>query len=585
MKAALRTIGIIVCCLMISAVVASTTEIGTLVENPVRFAILGDRTGGHVEGIYGKVVDEIEPLQPEFVITVGDMIEGYETDTTICNEQWEEYLKIVRPLSMPIYYTPGNHDITYDVAEGPYRRYIGKPYYAFDHRGLHIIVMDNSRWESSDELPSEQLTWLIDDLKTNRNAPRTLVFMHKPFWYNSTAIGKPDTLHSLFADFGVDAVFTGHFHHYFSGEFDGIRYTGIGSSGAGTHLGDNVLGYHFGWVTVDGDGMTIAPISMGGVHPWDLITVADAYFMSRLERCAITFDRPIPVDAELKVLSSELTVTVANLSDKVTLHDTLQWDLPDNWKIDPMSTPVEIAPGAKRTITFELMQRGDLYPLPSVSARIPYKPGQAHQVNRDLHVARQAICVAAVKKPAIDGKLDESCWLEAETLLLDDDGVPADGDSTRFYFAYDDKAVYLAAICYESVMDSLTASVKEHDGPVYSEDCVGYFIQPDLAGEVIYQIYVNPAGAVFDQKLAPKEDEYYAGDRSWNTEPEIATDRGVDFWTVEIKIPLTQLQVKTAADSEWGLNFRRKQKRLNHVMNWQSPIDYDPATYGRLSFE
>jgi hypothetical protein len=29
-----------------------------------------------------------------------------------------------------------------------------------------------------------------------------------------------------------------------------------------------------------------------------------------------------------------------------------------------------------------------------------------------------------------------------------------------------------------------------------------------------------------------------------------------------------------------GLEFRRKQKRLNSAADWQVPLDYNPATYG-----
>ena len=36
------------------------------------FVILGDRTGGHVAGVYGEIVDEVNLLRPDVVVTVGD---------------------------------------------------------------------------------------------------------------------------------------------------------------------------------------------------------------------------------------------------------------------------------------------------------------------------------------------------------------------------------------------------------------------------------------------------------------------------------------------------------------------------------
>ena len=45
-----------------------------------RFAVISDRTGGHRPGIFGRSVRMINMLQPEFVMSVGDLIEGYSED-------------------------------------------------------------------------------------------------------------------------------------------------------------------------------------------------------------------------------------------------------------------------------------------------------------------------------------------------------------------------------------------------------------------------------------------------------------------------------------------------------------------------
>ncbi|MCX6826571.1 MAG: metallophosphoesterase, partial [candidate division Zixibacteria bacterium] len=187
--------------------------------HPLRFAIIGDRTGSHRPGIYEEIVVEVERMRPDFVITVGDMIEDSQ-DTAWLEKEWKEYKSIIAPLTMPIYFTPGNNDIAFDIALGPYERNIGQPYYSFDRPEIyaHFIILDNSRWESSKELPKEQIDWLIADLKSHpqRNYYNTLVFFHKPFWFETLTEGRADTLHTLFKNFGVRAVFNGHFHQYHS---------------------------------------------------------------------------------------------------------------------------------------------------------------------------------------------------------------------------------------------------------------------------------------------------------------------------------------------------------------------------------
>ena len=45
-----------------------------------QFAIVSDRTGGHRAKIFSRAVEQLNLLQPEFVLSVGDLIEGYTTD-------------------------------------------------------------------------------------------------------------------------------------------------------------------------------------------------------------------------------------------------------------------------------------------------------------------------------------------------------------------------------------------------------------------------------------------------------------------------------------------------------------------------
>ena len=134
-------------------------------------------------------------------------------------------------------------------------------------------------------------------------------------------------------------------------------------------------------------------------------------------------------------------------------------------------------------------------------------------------------------------------------------------------------------------MVDVKALVEDRDGSVYGEDCVGYFLQPDPDEMTVYQIYVNPLGTVFDQKITFDETMWYTADREWDGEYAVATQRTDDRWSVEIAIPLEQLGGDIEANPAWMVNFRRKQARTNAAADWQVPIDYNPGTFGELSFE
>ena len=56
--------------------------------------MIADRTGGMRPGIFKKAVEKINKLQPEFVVSVGDLIDGYTTDQDIINNQWDEFSEI-----------------------------------------------------------------------------------------------------------------------------------------------------------------------------------------------------------------------------------------------------------------------------------------------------------------------------------------------------------------------------------------------------------------------------------------------------------------------------------------------------------
>jgi hypothetical protein len=155
-------------------------------------------------------------------------------------------------------------------------------------------------------------------------------------------------------------------------------------------------------------------------------------------------------------------------------------------------------------------------------------------------------------------------------------------EPVKFYFAWDKENLYLAAKCTETTMDSIVANAKEHDGPIYGEDCVGYFLQPETEDGSMYQIYFNPLGTAFDQKVKIEGGVAVDADRGWNGTYEVKTFKGDDYWSIEAQLPLDQLDTKGESGKTWQLNFRRKQKRLNAAADWMVPLDYNPKGYGML---
>jgi hypothetical protein len=546
----------------------------------IRFVVIGDRTGRHQPGVYEQAIAEISRLRPDFSITVGDQIEGYSSDSTEIAVQWREYYSIVKPLPSPLYLTPGNHDITYDQMEPWYRQHAGEPYYSFDQLGSHFIVLDVSRWEFGEPLPKAQMDWLVDDLRNNELAAHTLVFFHKPYWIMALQQNKPDTLHQLFVRYGVDAVFTGHFHEYFSGERDGIIYTGVGSSGAETAPSPSGLMYHFAWVTVDSAGIQIAPIKLGAVLPWDEITATDKMATDRINNFGLAIVSPVPVEEDLTVKDTIVEVKLNNSFAGRGTEDTLRWTVPPNWMIEPQTMAVKLAAGEIKTIPFRVRCAGMLYPPPTAQYAFSYGKDGKISTKIDLKVARQVICHNTGAPVTLDGAITENCWRDPITSFFAPDGGPMKTDPVEFYFAHDKDYLYLAALCSDTKIDSLRAKITQHDGAISGEDCVGFFLEPIKKSGLVYQIYINPLGTVFDQKLTKGADGWVTPDKSWNSVCDVKTSKGNGFWSMEARLPVKQFGAVLKSGDQWRLNFRRKQPRLQTTADWQAPIDYDAETYG-----
>jgi hypothetical protein len=575
----------------------------SLSDCPLRFAVIGDRTGTAIEGKYERALASIERLKPEFSITVGDMIEGYTADTTEMARMWRGYHDIIKVLSAPVHFTPGNHDITQPAMLGAYERNIGKPYHSFDARGVHFIVLDTSRYMSAEALPKEEMNWLAADLEANRNTRYILVFYHVPLWRQGVAAGKSDPLHSLFVKYGVDAVFTGHDHMYYSGTYDGIAYTGVGASAGATEPGLTGLEHHFLWVTISDEGLSIAPLRVDAVLPWDEVTVAETDLANKMRAQAVNITRVL-IGSSLRIPATPVTLTVKNLGN-LPLKAPIIWDVPEGWAVAPAEgaaagaqgaqgtqgtrgagsgspDTLELAAGTSRDLQFVVSSGPQPFPAPTVSIRYPVAPGKAFDLKATIPVARTAYASRANRPPKIDGQVIEPAWREPVTDFFAPDGSAMTADPVEFYFAWDRDNLYVAATCLESRADSLVAAATEHDGPVYAEDCVGYFFQPITADGPVYQIYFSALGTVFDQKIdvVGGVSTYY--DAAWNGTYEVKTSRGPDRWTMEARIPLVQLGVRAKAGQQWNMNFRRKQPRLGTAADWQPPVGYDPVVYGIL---
>ncbi|MBE9636297.1 metallophosphoesterase family protein [Salipiger mangrovisoli] len=277
-------------------------------DNPsdFRFIVIGDRTGGaNVEGTFGLAVEQVRLLQPEFVINVGDLIEGYSDDPAELNAEWDEVDAMLAKMETPFFRTPGNHDIANSVAQEVWRERFGATYYSFVYVDTLFLVLDSedppreapagmkdkialyNRLQTEDperakamlaefmsdesvvaglamkaEFDEAQTAFVREALAQNPDVRWTFLFLHEPAWEN------PSDSYMALEDMlrGRDhTIIAGHLHYYDYDNIDGYEHITMGPAGASFHQEGPGNVDHLMWVTMTEDGPEIANIALKGV--------------------------------------------------------------------------------------------------------------------------------------------------------------------------------------------------------------------------------------------------------------------------------------------------------------------------------
>jgi len=561
------------------------------------FVILGDRTGTAVKGVYESVIDKSLSIDksltegPKFYIAVGDQIQGYSNNKSEIEGEWDEYFNILKKIPVEVYLTPGNHDIYDDQSEMIWNeRTSRKPNYSFDYEGVHFVVLDTSRYENYNSMPQTYYDWLNDDLSAHKDARLTFVFFHKPLWFNTVPEGKEDKLQQLFKDTGVDAVFNGHFHTYCSGKYDGIVYTIVGSSGGAMTNESMDMGNFYQYCIVDvmGDNFktTIVPLKSEERLPNDYIPVSDIKFFEKIETEYIVLPELL-IDEKKPNKNMDTSISIKNIYSEPLKLDIKIGTKATDWKAKPDFTTLEIPKNETKSFDFKVKYKKELYPLPTVLLKYPYRENKMYDYANLLRASRTFDIGRTIDKQTIDGQIGQQEWIGVSPIeyFCSPDGGKNQIEDTKFYFCYDDENLYIFALCSQKDMTTLKSDATERDGAVYKDDCVGFFIAPDGTSGDAYQIYFNPNGVVFDQRIFINDRDEIDSDINWNVDCKVASLKNEHWWSCEIAIPFSSLNAKPPKPGdEWRINFRRKDVSLGSSADWQFPISYDINYFGRIVF-
>lgn len=161
----------------------------------------------------------------------------------------------------------------------------------------------------------------------------------------------------------------------------------------------------------------------------------------------------------------------------------------------------------------------------------------------------------------IDGKLDEPIWQQTQAIVDFIQKEPYQQADTTFptvvHVAYDDKALYIAAICFQPKNKTRVQNL-QRDFSFDENDLFGVAIDGfmDQRNAVVFQ--TTPYGNQRDLEVIDGSEINLNWDARWTIKTRIHEDR----WVAEIAIPWRNLRYPPGAD-RLGVIFARNVRSLN----------------------
>ena len=228
-----------------------------------------------------------------------------------------------------------------------------------------------------------------------------------------------------------------------------------------------------------------------------------------------------------------------------------------------------------------------------IVSAMSYGPLRAQQLDSARGPAPVARAVRASGTIDIDGSLDEAAWQAAVPITAFRQYQPSEGAPaslpTEVWLLYDDEALYIGARLSEPTgARGVRAPLARRDQLLDANGNNGSFnsLTTDKLVVVLDPYHNRRDQALFEVNPAGVRGDQLNGDQGWDPIWTAATKIDSAGWTVEMRIPYSQLRFSRDSVQLWGMQIWRYEDRLNERDMWSFWRRSDaggPAYFGDIT--
>ncbi|MHA2154296.1 MAG: metallophosphoesterase family protein [Candidatus Hodarchaeales archaeon] len=240
----------------------------------IKFLTMGDTQG--FSDLYEEMISSNEAVESSFILHLGDITASGD------KESLQNFQNISERSKIPIYTTPGNHDLKSSNSTEFYEMYFGIAEYFFEYKGFLFISLNSSMGYYSEN----SFSFLSELLSEFPKKPK-VIFTHIPIFdprpgedHALINLTQSTRMLTLLNNTNVKAVISGHIHYFSHTIFNGIHFITSGGGGAYLYETPEDGGFHhFAEITINTDTqeLTVSTIPLTKLEQeTDIIVLKDA---------------------------------------------------------------------------------------------------------------------------------------------------------------------------------------------------------------------------------------------------------------------------------------------------------------------